>query len=452
MPGSCVAGKRGQQRSRLFGVFLAIILLGFTSSCFAAAATVSVHLETPPPGIYMAGERAAFYVELMTSGQFSGPTYFDLPEVDGAIVMQISERPILGSRYIGGETYVTSRYDFILYPQRGGTVQVPALTARFGSKAQFNLPETQHRLTTEPFGVNVKAPPGALPGELILSAAQVSATQNWLPVPAKAVVGDAFTRTITLRAEGVSAMLLPAPVFQAVPGLAIYGKEPQLKDDSGRGVFTGSRVDTVTYLCQREGLITIPELSVRWWNPTTSEWAGKTFPAVLLEIAPNPALVPEPADRGGVRISSAVVRTVTWLAAGALLVLVFSRLVLPRLKQRLTLWLAHRAASEAAHWQQLVKACRHNKAEEVYHELNRWLAIFGRGSPELSMQLPAGSSQVLAEECIKLQQRVIRVGSHWNAKVFLTELTSLRRQLLQKKNQASVQSLPPLNPTGVNRT
>lgn len=435
--------------SRWFALLLGIILLCglLASHATPAANTARVKLVPPQTLSVMAGERVTFTAVLLAQGQFSGPTYFDLPELNGAIIMQDAERPILGSQQVGDETYVSASYDFAVYPQRAGRLRVGSITVRFSSKQGYDQPIMAHRLQTESFDMEVTAPPGAVPGEVIVSTSTLEATETWSPTSASAKVGDAFTRGITVRAEDLPAMLLPPPNFQQVEGFALYKKAPQIQDKAERGTLIAERTDSVTYVSERPGVFQIPELSLRWWDPDKAVWQTKRFPAVTLEVAKNPMLASQPADSDGFIKSPSTADLFLWGSVG-LAALVFVLLFPGQyLKQRWQVWRIRYAASEPAQWKRLRHACGRNNATEVYAELSRWLAYFGLSTPCLTVDSIDGVSDRLREACVNLQQQLAGIESSWEARVLIEELAALRRQLQLSGHAASDSPLPPLNPT-----
>ena len=230
------------------GIMIHLVLL---QPAFVADAS-KVALNLPQDTSISAGQRYAFSVTLLAPFQINGPTYFDLPEIDNAIIMQVSERPIFGTERIDGESYVSASYDFAVFAQRGGRLTIPPITARFGSKPAYDQPAIEHQLQTKSFEINVAAPPGAAAGEVIVSSRELSATETWSANLENVKVGDASTRTITISAHEVPA---PPPIFNEVQELAMYPKSLQLKDKTERGVFIGERVDTVAYVCEQAGSI-----------------------------------------------------------------------------------------------------------------------------------------------------------------------------------------------------
>lgn len=44
-----------------------------------------------------------------------------------------------------------------------------------------------------------------------------------------------------------------------------------------RGEFIGERVETITYVCERPGTVTIPTLVIHWWDLVVFSWKDVEF-------------------------------------------------------------------------------------------------------------------------------------------------------------------------------
>src|SRR5262249_32667605 len=65
-------------------------------------------------------------------------------------------------------------------------------------------------------------------------------------------------------------------------------------DVSDRGTLTGTRRDTITYVCQRAGDFTIPAVRLTWFDLDAQKLQIIDFPARKLHVAPNPAMESAP--------------------------------------------------------------------------------------------------------------------------------------------------------------
>lgn len=397
-----------------------------------------------------AGERVPFSVQLRAPGQFSGPTYFDLPEVPGAIVLQTSERPVLGSESQGDTTLVTASFGFALVAQRAGELTVPPITARFGTRERYDLPVKSQRLKTAPIRLDVELPPGSRDNEWVVSTESMIVEESWSAQPATARVGDAFERTLTMTAVGIPAMLLPVPDFGQPRGFSVYSEAPVVKDNNVRGESQAQRIDTVTYVCEQVGTFTIPDLAVRWWNPAKAVWEENLLHSRTVVVSPV-ADGNQPA-RESISNESPMTET-QLLLAGVLVVLIVTVCwfvtVRYDLKGRWAAWKAASVTTEKAHWKDLQQACRADNPRAAYQALNRWLSHF-RLSSQIILNDDAGHFDAgLEEQILALQYALIGAGSQWRSQEFSQQLASLRAEMKSLKASVHGCPLPALNPTRV---
>jgi hypothetical protein len=289
--------KRG--RESLF-VFLGVLGFYFCSSNCLIAQPAFARTEITSKGDLWVGQRITLAVELLVPGYFAGTPSFDLPNVPEMLLIPPSERPVLGSQQIDGASYTTQRHEFLVFARQAGDYEIPAFAIRLKYKHQPLDKEilSQTVLTTS-VRFATKAPPGAEKLAGIISARDLKVVETWRPQPGHAKAGDAFTRTITFSASDVPAMAFPPFPAPEVDGLGIYRKDPEVLDDSERGVLLGERRDTITYVCQRPGRFVVPAARLTWWNLDAKELRTIDFPARGLDVAPNPAAqaVTSPADQ-----------------------------------------------------------------------------------------------------------------------------------------------------------
>ena len=96
------------------------------------------------------------------------------------------------------------------------------------------------------------------------------------------IAGDVIVRTISRRAIGTTAMLLPPVPATPLDGVKIYNSSPMVKDNTDRGSLTSTRVETLKYQFEKAGTFELPAITVRWWDIekdelVSSTLAGQTF-------------------------------------------------------------------------------------------------------------------------------------------------------------------------------
>ncbi|WP_164659050.1 BatD family protein [Tropicibacter sp. Alg240-R139] len=179
-------------------------------------------------------------------------------------------------------------------------------------------------------------------------------------------VGDAITRVVTARIEGTTPVLIPPLVAAIVaPALRAYPKEPRVTSTEERGVLSGSRNETVTYLVQSDGTAELPEITIEWYDTTTQAVQTATVEAVKLTLAPAPLPPPD-------------YRKLALRAATALIALwAFWRLIRRLSPRILTAWEAARAiirATEYAAARHVIRSIAAKDLNATYTTVTTWSA------------------------------------------------------------------------------
>ena len=233
-------------------------------------------------------------VELLSPTRFEGSPGFQIPRVPGAIVMKSADSPVLSSRTIDDHEYFVQLHEVLVFSQRDGEVRIPPITVRFGITGE--APAELEGATPE-FAFTSKRPPGTEKLGTVVTTTSLTVTESWDAKPtdsgdgagATAMTGDAFVRTVAIKAADLPGMLLPSLPTESPEGLRVYPREPLVEDKSQRGDFTGTRTETYSYLCAAPGRYTIPELRFPWWDPANKKLHTETLPALSFTVVPDPA-------------------------------------------------------------------------------------------------------------------------------------------------------------------
>jgi hypothetical protein len=435
--------------ARDVAVTASVLMLLATLVAPAIAAPAAIHaarVQVHPPEAeeHLAGERIAFSVELLVQGQFAGAPTFDLPALPYALLLKADNRPLLGSRRLGRQTWVTQTHEFAIYAQRGGALSVPSFEVRFASKARFDQPAIEHRVEIEGFEVDIETPPGADPGVPMLAAIDLTAVETWSAGSDVTVeVGGALTRTIHMEATAVPAMLLPTIEFLAPEGVSVYPAEPELIDRSERGMLSAQRVDAVTYVFARAGRVELPGVEIRWWDPREHQWQRREFPARVFEVAPPPATetAASVAEKSETRRATSSLGLLAAIAA--LIALLF--LLTPALYRRWQGWRRERASREPVQFARVLRSCRRGTPAQIYDSIGQWLRRNEYSTVNLG---PEDSAARELYRCLEaLQDRVIgRAAPSRTSDLVrsLREFRTARRSFSARDKTA----LPALNPVG----
>ncbi|WP_213877426.1 BatD family protein [Pseudomonas sp. dw_358] len=221
------------------------------------------------------------------------------PQITDAKVEQLGDVRTY-EKIINGVRHGVIEMRFAIYPQRSGQLTIPALV--------FNatLVDTTHnsdgtsrpgellRITSAQIPLDVRPRPDAWPADAPwLPARSVTLSESWNPETAQSQVGDSLTRTLTLKADGLSSAQLPPLPATNVNGLRRYPDQPQLNNQPGEQGLVGSRDEREALVPARSGNIELPPVDVVWWNTREDHLEHSNLPARTLRVVDNPTLAVE---------------------------------------------------------------------------------------------------------------------------------------------------------------
>jgi hypothetical protein len=215
-------------------------------------------------------------------------------------VEQLGE-PRTYEKLINGVRHGVIEMRYALYPQRSGPLQIPALTFSAtlanpdpGQETSSQTPRAGKliHVSSSDISLQVKAKPATYPADAPwLPARSLSLSESWNPEPEHPQVGDSLTRSLTLRAEGLSSAQLPPLPLADVNGLRSYPDQPQLSNQHVEQGLLGIREDRQALVPTRPGNVELPAIEVTWWNTVEDRLESTSLPSRALQVANNPSLV-----------------------------------------------------------------------------------------------------------------------------------------------------------------
>ncbi|MBX8484856.1 BatD family protein [Pseudomonas cichorii] len=219
-------------------------------------------------------------------------------------------------KLINGVRHGVIETRYAIYPQQSGTLEVPALVfsatlVQTGSPNQEASPFGPQpgrlmRVSSAKVPLNVKPKPADYPADVPwLPARSVTLEESWNPEPGNSQVGDSLTRTIILKAEGLSGSQLPPLPATQVAGLRHYPDQPQLGNLVSERGLIGTREEREALVPSRPGAIDLPTVDVTWWNTREDHLEHSSLPARTLQINNNPGLAvdtPVNNEQGGLTV------------------------------------------------------------------------------------------------------------------------------------------------------
>lgn len=417
------------------------------------APSLRVTATLQAPAHVQVGATLQLQLDVLTPTWFTQPPVLPPLDIAGAMVTPPQGEGELLRDTVAGVSYSGLRYTYVLSPTAAGSLQVPALavTAKVGPGGQVAAGASQ------PLSFEVLAPAaGQGPA---FAAGKMAVTQDFSIAPDPLIVGGRITRSVTQRAEGVQAMLLPAVPLPDLPGFKRYPREPEVTTlDDGRGRFTGGqRVDRADYVAQQAGTFSLPPITVRWRDGATGQPAQSELPGREFTVAAAPAAAPPfslAEDLARLRHGLRWVIPAAWLAWGAGLVLAgvaswltwpWWRRIAAELRVRVTCAAAARRASEAWHWRAFQRDIRQPAAG--LGAFYRWLRLAAGAQDLRAAVAPLGKAPRQAVSAV-LQDAYCgpQAGSAWRGRL-ASESVNWRRVWRARNTPTSAYALPDeLNP------
>lgn len=220
------------------------------------------------------------------------------PTADGARLIQLDH----DHRYVtqrDGYTYRVIERSWALIPGRSGAISVegPVFQGRRqgqGLPGWFNDPNA---LLNSPFQgmgspvravaptvkLNARAAP-ANAGKPWLPARDVKLKLSGLPSDRKASVGVPVTVTLSVSARGMPADSLPELQLPAIPGARVYPDQVRNSSDDSGEWLQGTRTRSFAIVPTRDGTLTIPAITLNWWDVVDDRARQARLPAHTLQV------------------------------------------------------------------------------------------------------------------------------------------------------------------------
>lgn len=226
-------------------------------------------------------------------------------QMQNARVERLGE-PRTYEKTINGLRHGVIEIRYALFPQQSGDLLIPsqlfsATTVASGSSLLGPRPGKATQVKSPSIPLHVKPRPASYPADAPwLPATRVTLVEAWSPEPDQAMHGEALTRSLLLKAEGLSGAQLPSVGTARIAGLRRYPDQPNLADEVDSNGLIGSREEREALVPTGSGELQLPAIEVVWWNTLEDRLERTVLAARTLQVAPNanldqPPLEPLPA-------------------------------------------------------------------------------------------------------------------------------------------------------------
>jgi hypothetical protein len=256
-----------------------------------------LEIEVNKDAVYVQ-EQLLFTVRLYyTINGIRNPQFTEL-EMDDTVIQLIGS-PNQYEKLIDGERFGVYEKRYVIFPQRSGPLDIPDILFRgevTDGSSNFVFRNLNTRRVTafiEGISIDVKERPAAVQNsDFWLPVSGLTLEETWSADIDDLRVGDSVVRTITMVAYGLDGAVLPPFSNTEIEGVNLYPDPADIQRTFVEGAIVGTRVETTTVVPIREGNITIPEISVPWWNIDTDQLESTVVPATRFVVANIQGVVP----------------------------------------------------------------------------------------------------------------------------------------------------------------
>jgi hypothetical protein len=337
-----------------------LLLACFPLLAWSAPPGLVIESELSPARVYVGGEALLKLRLLRAPGVSHG--VLRAPEMGDAADVSLVGSIRAYDLQRDGVAYEVIERTHVIVPRRAGRLVIPgaiwegSLSFEIYNKETGTVPPTARGPARV---LEVRAPPAGA-GEPWLPARALALKESWSRDLNALSTGRPVTRTLVLRAEGLSAERLPRVEMTGSPALLVHHDQPELRTEYFDEGMVGERVQRIVLMPVGAGEVSLPEVRVPWWDVQADAPRVATLPGwnLLLHSAIAP-VAPVPEAPVSVPALLRAVLAALVLAAGA------------------GLWWHLRTRAARAARGKLRQACRRNDARGARDALAEWRAIAG---------------------------------------------------------------------------
>ena len=361
--------------------------------------------------------------------------------------------------------YVVIERNYALFPQQSGdmTIEPISLDAQVAVAARgmfdpFGQNSTTKRLKSDSITVKVEPVPANMRNQVWLPASNLQLTENWSQQPAEFIVGEPITRTLTLKADGLTAAQLPSLNMANTQGFKAYPDQPRLNDKRGSQGISGTRQEKIALIPTQAGKISLPEIRINWWNTNTGKIETASMPTRTVQVKAGattaqtiqPTVTPKPNSV----VTEAATETITVVKQENGL---YSRLsIIFGLGWLITViaWLINRRNHKAANkplptasLKAVKKACLDNNPQQSKTELLNWARVHWPENPPTNIgEIGNRLNEATQQEIENLNQALYGSATvNWQGSQLWQQL-ALAAKTTTKKARKQQDVLVPLYP------
>lgn len=207
-----------------------------------------------------------------------------------------AEKATLKKEIVNGVKMNVIELSYFITPLKAGPLEIPSFTLQGAIPSQggrfFDLFSHYKPFfkQTDPILLEVKAPQMTpwLPAE------KITIKDSWSSSPLQ--IHEPIMRELEIYSEGILSSQLPHLEMDH-EAFKIYADPPQLKEEILNGKLISTKKQQFTLIPQKAGEITLPAISIAWWDLTKDQKSIAELPERPLQITSEPVFDPPAVEK-----------------------------------------------------------------------------------------------------------------------------------------------------------
>lgn len=370
-----------------FHKYLIFVLIVWFSSATAQPDTF-VRISANPQSVKIK-QPFILRISVYTTTWFTSAPNLDNIVIPGALTIK-KDRAQSTYQTINDTRYTILYFEFFVFPARTGELTIPEIKLNYATPETGDFKGVEIERTTKPITIIVDPidPGYTLSNWLVANAFSVS--ENWNRDLNKLKVGDVPERTITIKASGTIAALLPASDSLDISWSRTYPATPILKNEIREGIIHAERIEKTSFLAEKPGKFIVNQQSYSWWNPITKKISTRKLAEKKIIIKENPdlailksiqdsldALNIATQEGNGEKRPFTIFGLLLWqfliiLAVASIIIKQMHKLILYAVKKIRERKEAY-TNSEKFYFTQFAEACKQNDLKIIWTHLSKWV-------------------------------------------------------------------------------
>ncbi|MGC1183347.1 BatD family protein [Legionella sp.] len=227
-------------------------------------------------------QQITYKVALYNAQQLLNANY-QAPKIENGLLISLGREKHYQTQK-NNRQYLVEEQNYAIFPQKSGPLKItsPVFTGLLYSTAPKKI-----TAENKPITLDVQPIPQHYTGKEWLPAKQVKLTEQYENVAQTLNQGTTLVRTVKLEGVGIPAQLLPIIDFAATDAFNVYPEKGIEKNQILGDELVSTTEIKVTYLFNKNGTITIPELKLPWFNTETGKEEIATLAPRSIEVTPS---------------------------------------------------------------------------------------------------------------------------------------------------------------------